>query len=328
MAGRGVYLENGSAKVKILYVLGRGRGGSTIFANVLGGLEGFFSAGEIRALLDPVLESGAPCGCGAPMDRCVVWSSVLDELSDVDLAAAARWQREVVRERNLVRLLRQKPSEMDRWPALEGYVDTLTRLYGVLAGTAGATVVVDSSKRPSYGAVLRLLPDVAVYYVHLVRDPRASAYSWKHRRYESAMGGEVTRRNAVDSSVRWMVLNLEAEALLRVHGSRRGLRMRYEQFVEDPQGAVDGIASLLGVHVEKSPFVGERTVRLGVNHTVAGNPARFSTGTVELKDAGEWRDKQNRLDRWMSTAVSSPLLHLYGYRMRPSAPGPRGRSYK
>jgi hypothetical protein len=34
--------------MKLLYVLGRGRSGSTVFANVLGELDGFFSGGEIR----------------------------------------------------------------------------------------------------------------------------------------------------------------------------------------------------------------------------------------------------------------------------------------
>lgn len=308
-------MTGGPTDAKVLYVLGRGRGGSTIFANVLGALEGFFSAGEIRSLIDPVLRTGSPCGCGASMESCEVWASVVRAL-EPDLAAAVGWQRAVVRERNLVRLLRQKRGELDEWPVLEHYVQTLAHLYGRLAEATGAGVIVDSSKRPSFGAVLRLVPNIDVFFVHLVRDPRASAYSWKHRRYESALGGEVTRRNAFDSTIRWMVLNVEAEALLRTHGAGKTLRLGYEGFVEDPRGAVERVVALLGEDGSGTPFVGDRTVRLAVNHTVAGNPSRFATGLIALEDSTGWRNQQSRLDRWTATVVASPLLRAYGYKMR------------
>ena len=36
-----------SERVKVLYIVGMGRSGSTILANSLGEVDGFFSAGEI-----------------------------------------------------------------------------------------------------------------------------------------------------------------------------------------------------------------------------------------------------------------------------------------
>ena len=42
-------MNNGAAKpVKVLYVAGLGRSGSTILANTLGQVEGFFSGGELN----------------------------------------------------------------------------------------------------------------------------------------------------------------------------------------------------------------------------------------------------------------------------------------
>jgi hypothetical protein len=54
-----------------------------------------------------------------------------------------------------------------------------------------------------------------------------------------------------------------------------------------------------------------------VNHSIAGNPSRFSTGTLVLEDSSDWRQAQSRVDRWVTTLVALPFLHRYGYALRP-----------
>ena len=303
--------------MRILYILGRGRGGSTVLANVLGEIDGFFSAGEVRYLWDPVVVRQSPCGCGAPIGDCPVWSKVLAKLDDVDLERVVHWQHEIVRESNVLRLLRR--GERRRWPALENYASVTARLYRTIKEVTGCEVVVDSSKRPSYAAFIRVLKGCDPYFVHLVRDPRASAYSWHARRYASAHGDEVTRRNAFDSTLRWDLLNLGSE-ILRTRATRdRFMRLRYEDFATSPRETVMDICALIGRADAELPFVDERTVVLSPNHTIAGNPARFATGTLVLKDTGEWREKQHAWAQWVATAAALPLLRRYGYGLRPGA---------
>lgn len=303
--------------MKVLYVLGRGRSGSTIFGNVLGELDGFFCGGEIRFLWDPVVVRSSSCACGSVIFECPVWSGVLARLTDVDVAEVASWQHEIVKEHNTVRLLRQRAGRP--WRALESYAGVMRRLYDALAGVTGANVIVDTSKRPSYAAFLATLDDFDPYYVHLVREPHASAYSWRSRKYASARGGEVRRRSALDATVRWDLLNLGSEAVLRRAGAGHALRIRYEDFVAAPRATVESARALLGEVEGRSPFVDDRTVTLGVNHSIAGNPARFSTGTLVLEDRSEWRQGQSPLERWITTAVAYPFLRRYGYR---AAKGP------
>lgn len=298
--------------MKVLYVLGRGRSGSTIFGNVLGELDGFFCGGEIRFLWDPVVVRSSLCGCGSVVFECPVWSGVLARLSDVDVGEVARWQHEIVKEHNTVRLLRHRAGR--RWHALESYAGVMRRLYDALADVTGARVIVDTSKRPSYAAFLATLGEFDPCYVHLVREPHASAYSWRSRKYASAQGDrEVTRRSALDSTLRWDLLNLGSEAVLRRAGAERSMRIRYEDFVAAPRATVEAARALVNEPSSSSPFVDERTVALGVNHSIAGNPSRFSTGTLVLEDRSEWREGQSRLDRWVTTAVAFPFLQRYGY---------------
>lgn len=156
--------------MKLLYVLGRGRSGSTVFANVLGELDGFFSGGEIRYFWDPVVVNESVCGCGAPVRECVVWSHALARLSDVDVEEVSGWQHDIVREHQTYKLLRYRRTR--RWASLERYAQVMSRLYDALAEVTGARVIVDSSKRPSYAAFLRSVPGIDPYYIHLVREPR------------------------------------------------------------------------------------------------------------------------------------------------------------
>ena len=302
--------------MKVLYVLGRGRSGSTIFANVLGELEGFFSGGEIRNLWDPVVVRESRCGCGEPIRSCPIWSRVLDRLADIDVDQVARWQHDIVKEHQVYRLLRYRRS--DRWDSLERYAEVMSRLYDAVAEVTGARVIVDSSKRPSYAAFLRIVVGVEPYFIHLVREPRASAHSWASRRYESARGGgaEVPRRGALDATLRWDLLNLGSDAIVRRAGASRALRIRYEDFVARPRLHVESARILAGEPAGRSPFVDDHTVRLATNHTIAGNPSRFVTGTLSLEDKREWREAQSRLDRWVATAVALPFLHRYGYPIR------------
>jgi hypothetical protein len=52
--------------VRVLYIGGLGRSGSTLLDRMIGQLPGFFSAGEIREVWQQGLRENRPCGCGTP----------------------------------------------------------------------------------------------------------------------------------------------------------------------------------------------------------------------------------------------------------------------
>ena len=291
----------------VLYVLGRGRSGSTVFGQVLGALDGFFAAGEVRVLWDPVLPNDSPCACGEPVTRCSVWSQVLARLDDVDRDQVARWRREVVSEARLLRLLR--PGE---WPALDSYREVMGRVFAAVTEVTGCRTIVDTSKRPSYALVVRDLPGADPYFVHLVRDPRASAYSWRTRRYTGAAGTAVRTRGAFDATLRWDLLNIGAEAVLGRARDGRAMRLRYEDFAASPLVAVERV---IGAPAGPA-FLDERTVQVPQSHAIAGNPVRHQAGRMTVRPDGEWWSAQRPADRWLASAVALPLMWRYGYPLR------------
>jgi Sulfotransferase family len=291
--------------------MSHGWSGSTLLGNALGELDGAVHVGELRALWDEGLQEGGTCGCGLPLASCPRWSSVaervLAECGETPASAAAL-NRTVARVRNTPALLRRRAIDVARWPELERYARLTASLYGTIRDVTGARLVVDTSKRAGNAAVLRLVPEVDVRFVHLVRDPRAVAWSWRKR---AAAG-----HGPVSVARDWSSFNVLFEAIRARHGRGRSVRVRYEDLVRSPGRTLSQLAGFAGSGGTRLPLVDDRTLRLGPNHTVLGNPVRFRTGEVVLEEDREWEWRLPAGDRRLVTALTAPLLVRYGYGRR------------
>lgn len=200
---------------------------------------------------------------------------------------------------------------------MPAHVDRLARLYRAIADEAGARVVVDSSKLPAYGYLLASVPTIDLRVVHLLRDPRAVAYSWQREKAQPDRGipGVMQRRSPAESAFLWSLVNATARPLLgRAHGY---LEVRYEDFVSEPAQIVERVLELAGWDRESGlPVDGSRAVRLTAGHSVAGNPSRLEEGVVEVKPDVEWIRGISTRNRAVATAGALPVLRRYGYPLR------------
>jgi hypothetical protein len=303
-------------RVKVLYIAGFGRSGSTVLGSVLGEIEGFFYGGELNFIWEHNLIENRLCGCGAPFDECELWNSVFTKafggMDGVDAREMDRLQALGTRTRHV-------PLMLSPWgrrtlaSRLGKYTGCLERLYQAVKESTESKVIVDSSKMPSYGYALGMAPGIDLYVVHLIRDSRAAAYSLlKEPRSDADERTYLPRVNAVKSSLLWDAWNASSEALWR-GSSGWYMRLRYEDFVEEPQRAVEEILVMLGESGRRLSFLREREVELGIAHTVAGNPNRFRSGLVRLRRDDEWVYKMRGRDRALVMLLTLPLLARYGY---------------
>ncbi len=304
-------------RVKVLYVVGLGRSGSTILSNSLGQIPGFFSTGELNFIWKHDFVENRLCGCGQPLQECPVWTRVMDEafggMDGVDPREMMRLQASGTRTRHIPLMLTDRGYRVLK-ERLEKLLINYGRLYKAIKTVTGAQVIVDSSKEPAHGYAMSLVPGVDFRVVHLIRDPRAAAYSWLKRKPQpdSEEREFMVRFSPTKSSALWDSWNASAEALWR-RTPDRYLRLRYEDFVANPRGSFEGILDLLDEPGTEPPLASEREVRLGVSHTVSGNPNRFDTGAVELRPDREWISEMSSRDRALVTALTLPLLRRYGY---------------
>jgi len=304
-------------RVKVLYIAGFGRSGSTLLGEILGEIDGFFHGGEFTYMWERNLIENRLCGCGAPFDKCEVWGSVLKRafggMAGVDAREMVRLQNLGTRTRHIPPMFFSRGRQM-LVARLGKYMVGLEKLYRAVQQSTGSRVIVDSSKVPSYGQVLGMTPGIDLYVVHLVRDARAVAYSWLRKKPQpdtDKLAHEL-QKNIVESSVLWDAWNASSEVLWR-GSSGRYMRLRYEDFVEEPRRAVEDILGMLHEDARRLPFMGERGVELGASHTVSGNPNRFQTGMVRLRPDDEWVSRIRLRDRTLVTLLTFPLLARYGY---------------
>jgi hypothetical protein len=310
--------------VKVLYIAGKGRSGSTLLASLLGQLPGFFNAAEVNFLWDWGLVENHKCGCGQPLQECPTWRAVLTEadalLADTDIPpiASARVDRDqaaVVRWPKTLHLLRARPGTHPRWKQLDRYTTAVSAIYRAIVRVTGARVVVDSSKKPIEPVALGIVEGVDLYLAHLVRDPRAVVYSWQRSRVYSDRDDVeyMPRFSASFTTTSWLGRSL----LVEVIGRRRPVELvRYDEMARDPEAVLRRLADFVGEPAGDLAFLTSKAATLAPTHSVGGNPVRMASGEIKIAPDDEWRTHLAPRKRLVSTAIALPLLHRYGLPVR------------
>jgi len=303
-----------SNKIRIIYIGGEGRSGSTLLARMLGQLGGVFLGGEIRLVWRCLVEEN-PCGCGRCLLECETWRRVVDRvLPCFELNSALEVEQLRKRVDRVARLPgyvwhRQVPNDSDA----ARFLKVTSNLYRAIMAVTGCSAIVDSSKSPSYLSLLGLLPELDLRVIHLIRDSRGVAYSLGKHVQNPGAPRSLPRYNALEAGARWTAIN-SLLPLMRNRLPGPSLLLRYEDLVEDPRGALDAVLGVAGITVpDNYPFLSNGTVRLDQDHTIAGNPMRFKTGEIPLRTDEAWHRELSLINRLVVTITTLPSLVAYGY---------------
>ena len=298
--------------IDVIYVLAHSRSGSTLLARMLGQLEGVVSVGEVRYLWQRGMVENQPCGCGVPFDRCAFWSEVIRRAYGRPSASDAERMAASVRAADRVWRMHRLGGGSSRAPdaRTSAALEVLNPLYDAIRAHTGVSVIVDSSKSPSYASLLSASPALRVRLVHLVRDCRGVAFSRLRRVARGELAARSTSVLVARTAMEWAAVNGLAERLGR---SLPYTLVRYEDFVADPRGTLLRIAAACGLPEAATPFVEDAGVRLPADHTVSGNQMRFESGWIPLRPDEEWRSRLTRADAMILRVIGRPWLARYGY---------------
>jgi len=299
---------------EILYIGGAGRSGSTLLDMILGNVPGFFSLGETLDFWQHASIHDMRCGCGEMLEKCPFWSVVIHRLvkdHGISFTDAVRLKKELDRTRTLpLRSFNQFTHKKDQ----SVYGDYLSALYAELADMAGGRILVDSSKTPAHLSYLSGIPGIRIHVLHLVRDPRAVAYSWK-KRAKRELGAKdkdshMDKRSYLNAIFRWMMEN----RFVQLFGKRQYAYavLRYEDFTDSPYETLNATLRALDLPDADVSILRESELKLEPTHSVGGNPMRFCQVTTIRRDDA-WKKKMSPLTQCWLGLVSLPQLINYNY---------------
>jgi hypothetical protein len=303
--------------IAVLYVIGSGRSGSTIFGAAAGLHPKTIAVGELNRLgreEDPLRTRR--CSCGEILIDCPFWSEVM--------ALWDRYRGTTSFER--FRALQPRYERLRSFPFLlkehrhpsasfRAYQEATLKLYEAVAKVSGAQVLVDTSKYAMRAAALKTIGGLDVRFVHLIRDGRG--VFWSLKKYDRRRRVWIKRMRSKTKTwltpFEWLMLNRIAEAVTR---DARFVRIRYEDFVSSPQRNMNEVGGLLGLDFDEvGRGLGEGSP-INFGHMVAGNMVRLN-GPVSLKLDESWEGELPGFERAYFWTVAGSKARRYGYERVP-----------
>lgn len=304
-----------SPAVDIIYIMGAGRSGSTVFERVLASHDGTAVAGEAERLWERSLDDELLCSCRVPIKECPFWRAVAE--TAMPGPDAIRAVKEVRRTRRL-HLLHHGVLQSRRYEQqLRTAQAAISSLYDALVRAADGRVIIDSSKVPAYAHLLSTMPGLRVLYVHFVRDSRAVAHSFTRVRVRPEITwerAEMGRRPPWRTAYSWNV-RFALSLALRPYVGKALMQVRYEDFVRNPDAVVERIRARMD-RLGMRPLGPRREdADPAWYHSFQGNPIRFDQRPLQLREDVEWREKLPARSKLLVTALTAPFLALHATRI-------------
>ena len=308
-------------KIKVVYIAGFGRSGSTLVDTMLGQCDGFHSVGELRLIWEGLSTEGWLCGCGHLLRECPFWTKVLEDayggkINDTFIEEMRVLSRKYCTGFQLPRMMLPKTGWLQE-PEVKRFLDMTERLYRSIADHSGCSYIVDSSKFPLYAYLLNAaMPSIDLHIVHLIRDARAVGYAWKKRAYMRSDVADKKERMVqigyFSSSLRWDGYNLVLETF-RYRTPGKYVKVKYREFIANPKQSMQRILDMLGEDHRSLSYIDGENVLLDSTHTCHGNQSRMKTGTIRLLLDERWKKEMPLGEKLVVTLLTWPMLLLNRY---------------
>ena len=287
-------------RIKLLFIAGSGRNGSTLLARLLGQIDGYQNIGEATQYLfnEKMIAQQIPCGCDHPLSECEFWKEII---SDIEIDEIRPLSTSLMRMRQIPRMISPIKSPWFK-KKMRNLLRVMTDYLRAIQYNSGYEMIVDASKNPAIAVILSRLSDVDLYVVHLVRDPRGYVSSW------SKPKGYLNSFPVYTTTLWWLSYNLFSE-LLRF-SAKKYLLVRYEDFVQDPEKHLKKITQFVANKDVPIDFIEGSHARINSQHMLGSNPDKLSSGQLKIKDQ-KWNLPWFKA--WFVLLATFPLLFRYRY---------------
>ena len=287
---------------------------------MLGNHPDIHGAGELANLPRGGWIDNEYCTCGKRANDCPFWSTVrrlwVEKVGVDDVEGYLKLQDSFERFRRWPRLLWEWLTPSAQFQA---YTERTRAMFEAVREVSGKPIIVDSSKSRPRAFLLAAAAGIDLYLIHLVRDGRGVATSHKKSWRKDLQAGvtrNVKSRSVWETAARWISVNLGAEGVRLFLGPERSIRLRYEDYVAGPKGALDKIGQMVDLDLTEVANTVSAGGTIQVGHNIAGNHLRMSGNIRLAPETGQWRNKDvlSAGQQRLSWILMGWLLRRYGYK--------------
>jgi hypothetical protein len=302
-------------RIKLIYIAGSGRSGSTLLEKILGQNQGITALGEVCNIWFANPPQGQ-CGCGKALVDCEFWGHIFSLAFPNISATYVKHMQELGVESDRLRYIPAILFSLGTDKKAEEYMAGMKKLYSAAYSTRPGSILLDSSKKISWLYLLSQHPEFEIYVIHLVRDARGVVYSW------SKTAEQLSRQHGRDvalpvihpykAGISWFWEQyLAARMRSQFHGY---LNLRYEDLIMAPNTTLLKVYKFIGLESHTIPAIHGNQISLPTPiHSISGNPIRLSTGLTQLTLDQEWQNKMPSGIKFMVTLLTLPYLIRYRY---------------
>ena len=302
--------------VKVLYILGVPRSGSTILDRILGSHSRLTSVGELINLPVNGWANNEYCSCGSRANACAFWSEI--KTAWLNESSLNNIDDYMVLESKLDSLwLRFKSFEIpdDFMDDFNKYSKMTLSLYRVIQQISKKPVIVDSSKNPLRAYLLSQIQGIDLRVIHLVRDARGVAWSKKKSfKKDEKAGVQVDFKSSPiwRTAINWCRINMRCNWVRKQLNNKSSIIVCYEDFVKQPDKYLSNISQLIDEDLSSLIIALSNDEISAGGHIIAGNRLRMSS-SVKLRIDSEWRTKLSFFEKSFVWLITSWLLYSYKF---------------
>lgn len=309
-------------RINLIYIASTGRSGSTLLDMLLGSHPQIATAGEIQILPHEILLNDfMPCGCGKPISECLFWQEIIEDINilshpepQINYFREEHNRGKTVRWKHLFelfsrRLHESKQAEIDIY-GLNNY-DLFHKFLDVHEKDSGVRPkwIIDASKDPYRLLWLKSSDLFDIKVIHLVKDPRAFAYSMNRKVLDQPDYTYKAYRLTLRKTLSWLLHNYFFSKIQKKYFAKSDfLLVNYENLASRPQETYNNILEFIDSDLKRNAIeeYKEKTF-----HTIAGNNMRYRPRQIILDE--KWKTSLPFLHKKTVELLSYFAKSNYGY---------------
>jgi len=297
----------------LIYIIGRGKSGSTILDIALSQSKDIVGMGELLSGLG----RKKTCTCGLKAKDCKEWRA----LYNGNLSVSKTRMNYIKSESKITHFFKYFFSSKNWFFNKAGkYLKINEEILKARNKNSSGSILVDSSKEITRGLILSRGKKDTVF-IHLIRDPYKVISSNMHR-VEDDTGYKFMRKTYKNKSARpifflitaigWVLGNIFCE-LTKFYSKKRSIRIRFEDICFHPNETVGKIEKLAGTELQETKrfLNGESAAKK--KHLMGGNRTNREDNLVFDRDRALGRENLSKSEKLIAILITGGLRKIYGY---------------